>query len=243
MSQREIVHGVLDGARVRLGGDDVDLSRHASSFLTLIVDGFAREFAASHVRFGRDVAADLGLSFEEEYGVQDGTLRLASGIQIFDGVEGRPESVPLHLGAWEGSNFSVHTHLYWGSRRDLLGIFSQVQIVEGDFGLELRPKGSAAFARYPGATMLKEIPSVGLLQMRELTGVAARGLPKWRGTRVAGGELFVNGDPSEASSDCSKTSFFLVGSTAITFVAPAARPPRGVLERLGKLEVGWAPRG
>jgi hypothetical protein len=80
--------------------------------------------------------------------------------------------------------------------------------------MALRPtSGSAVVAP---ATVVKEVPSLGLLEMTVPTAPQATRLPDWKGTATRSGELFSdrlsNGDPY----------FVLAGTDTWTTVLPLA---------------------
>jgi hypothetical protein len=86
--------------------------------------------------------------------------------------------------------------------------------------------------------LLKEIPEIGLLYVQQLTTDVARTLPKWPGSRVRGGELFVTG--SGDGANCGTASFTLVGPNSVVVVMPdAGASSEGVLLGLSDLAVDW----
>jgi hypothetical protein len=241
VGRRQATHAALDGGRVEIGGTRLDLGSQPSSIATFLVNGVAQEFTASYREFGKDRAADLGVPFIEEYSFQGGRLRLASGSRAegYGAADAAIDFVPLHLGTWEGAQYSVHTLSYGTFASDLVGIFDQFNIVETARGIRLIQKKPRPFVGGE-PKVLKEIPSLGLLQIRRLTKIAARVVPRWPGTPVLGGELFKKGEADLFGDSCGKVSFYLASPTALTFIAP---DPDGslaeALDLLADLSVDW----
>lgn len=236
------VHTAINGAQVEIVGDDLELSHPATSIVVFFVNGRAQEFTAGYLEFGKDVEEDLGLVLEEEYDFARGLLRIASGQQVFPtgDSDGSVNVVPLRLATWEGEEFSVHTHLYGGATSDLINVFDQFVIVETGNGLRLIQKRPETTPLYSEPKLLKEIPVLGLLQIRQLTAESARALPRWAGTPVAGGELFVQGNYGENEGECGEVAFYLAGRTAVTFITPDPHTHRDpLMSRLSSLDLTW----
>jgi hypothetical protein len=242
-TRTSIAHTAIDGATVEISGDSIDLREPFTSAAIFTVDGTMHEFSAGVRAFGEAfVRLYPGVSFVEEYRFQGGSLRLASGEQAFPtGVdEPRYRSVPLHVAVWEGRAHSVYTHLYHSSYTELIEIFNHFVIVETETGINLIAKDEGSTPQVGLTTLVKEVPEVGLLQIKELTAVSSRVLPGWRGTPVEGGELFAAGEPATDDSECGELGFYLVGLTAVTHIASEPRAPvHEVLERLESLVVHW----
>jgi hypothetical protein len=242
MFMKQVLHQALDGSHVRVVATEADLTNDASSISTFYVDGRAQEFTASNRGFGEAVALEVGLRFEEEYAFQGGRLRLASGVQSFPtgDPDGTVNVVSLHIGTWEGEKYSVHTHLYGESADGLLGIFNQFLILESALGIRLTQKDPERTPLYSDPKVMKDVPQLGLLQVKPLSTEAARYLPRWEGTRVAGGELFAEADMAAAGDECGKTTFYLVGKDSVSYIAPREGASRQELARqLATLRVAW----
>lgn len=235
------VHKGIDGSTIEMSGDDVDLSPPATSVVSYLVAGRIYEFTASHRDVGRDVARDLGFSLDEAYSLQQGTLAVGSTTQAFP--TGNPdvpdEVIPYHLASWSGRSFSIHTHLYGGTKSELVAVFHQFAIRETQWGVTLVPRGrnSAILERQP--LLMKSVGGIGQFQIHQLTKEFARSLPRSPGTEVRGGELFVSGD-AIAGSDCSELVFQLVSESAHALVLPDEGIDSDRLaSRLSELVVGW----
>jgi hypothetical protein len=189
-------HLAIDGSTVSIEATTFNPDFHASSVGVYNVNGHWQELTTSYRGFGAAVAADLGLSLTESYTLQGGRLRLGTTSVYFpDMGEGVSQTDLLHLAVWEGRRFSVHTHLYNGKAHDLIDVFDRFDIVENAVGIHLQPRepSQVKFAKEPA--LLREVPSIGLLQVRPMTPRVARTVPSLRGTAVSGGELFVGRRP------------------------------------------------
>jgi hypothetical protein len=192
----EATHVAIDGSTVIIDATAFNPDFHASSVGVYTINGHWQELTTSYREFGAAVAADLKLSLTESYTLQGGRLRLGTtSVHFPDMGKGVSQTDLLHLAVWEGERFSVHTHLYNGKAHDLIDVFDRFDILEDAAGIRLQPRdpGHVKFAREP--TLLREVPSVGVLQVRPMTPEVARMVPPWRGTAVRGGELFVGRRP------------------------------------------------
>lgn len=177
---------------------------------------------------GDDVAASLGIgSPESELTFQKGALR------IFRSVEREPRSGLVErpsLVVWRGERHSLVTRLYGMGVAEVLGLLRSVRIGESEYGLTLQPDPSAGSAFARPATLIKEVPGLGLLELSRRTKEHTAQLPPWKGVAVASGELF-----RDTLSDGSP--FFVLSSTAIwaTVVPLASTPVERVPELVGRL--------
>jgi hypothetical protein len=224
-------HRALDGSlvTVRLTGD---LSEPFSSFLELPLGSHLQEFAAGELHASEASARDLGVrTFAEEYQFQDGTLRFGSVAQYDPTVK---IAAQLMVAVWEGRRFSLFTHAYHAAgTTELLKVLNTVRIRETPEGLALVP---TSITPAPAeVSLVKEVPGLGLLQIRPAVGASLNMLPTWPGRAVAGGELFLD------DSGPDRVSWVLAGRTAVTNVVPHAdRNPDDYLPALAELTVEWA---
>src|SRR4029450_1909734 len=94
------------------------------------------------------------------------------------------------VAAWRGRRYCFVTQLYGASTADLLAMLRTLRITEHDDGLAVRPDTKAGSRFGAPATVIKQVPRLGLLDMTPLTVERARELPSWRGLRTRAGELF-----------------------------------------------------
>jgi hypothetical protein len=208
-----VTHRAVDGSRFRLDGS-LDLSAPFTSVADVTIGGRLHEFTAGSVGLAGDVAQALGADrFDEELSYQGGTLLTART---------RPYDPQIRLtedrlvAVWRGHRHSFFTELYGATSSHLLGVLRTLRIEEHDDGLTLRPTagGGAAFAA--PATVLKQVPGLGLLEMAPLTKERAERLPSWRGLRTQAGELY-----RDALSD-GKPYFVLATADTWLSVVPLA---------------------
>jgi hypothetical protein len=238
--RRSRTHVGLDGSRVSVSGVAVDVDRPASSFLTVYVNGRTWEFTGGHRTFGRDVAAESKIEFDERFSFQNDTICAGAVNQVVSVPGGTPDffQTTFRIVVWEGRNYSVHTHVYDGSTAEALGAFDAFRLVETPDGVRMVRRQADKAPNYRAPDLLKEIPEIGLVHIRELTREAARSLPSWPGTRVRGGELFTSG--SAAGDTCGEASFTLVGATSVASVMPEASTASDtVVAGLQELVVDW----
>lgn len=174
--------------------------------------GFARHHALSP-------NLSNGTKLDQEFSFQNGTLRLGSGDQIagedgaYYGSNGHPGRVQWAV--WEGNAHSLLTFRYTASGDfDLLAVLQNFQLNESSDGISAIPidRGNSLYISGPKITV--DVPDFALLDARQLTPKEARELPKGRGTKVRGGELFV------AHKDDHHKYLVLVGETTVTNIHP-----------------------
>ena len=230
MVTRSIEHSVLDGSTVRIAGPDLDLRKPVSSIVTTVVGKLRVEFTVFARGFGAAVAWDVArVRLQEKYAYRGGSLRVGSALD--DG--GR---VDFLIGVWEGRAWSVYAPFYGGDVANLMGVLDLLSLEETDTGLVLVPRDDRI--RYEGSPELtKTIPGVGLLVMSQLTRQVTRDLPRWSGTPVPGGELFVDEVPGVG-----QRHYVLVSPTARTTIMPSPEAAGdSVPSRLVNLNVAWRP--
>lgn len=231
-----VTHRALDGRRFRLTGH-IDLGLPFISVVEVTVPGRLQgrlhEFTAGSARLGDDVAPALGVtSFDEELTYQGGTL-LVGRAQPYDQQINLREDLLLAL--WRGRRHCLVTQMYGMSTADLLGVLRTLRIEEHADGLVLHPSRSGGSDFTGPATVVKEVPELGLLEMSPLTDRHAQQLPPWRGLPTPAGELF-----RDRLSD-GRPYFVLAAADTWTTVLPLARTaPDRVPELVGRLRVQLA---
>lgn len=232
MAASFVTHRALDGGTYHLEGD-VDLRAPCTSAVEVVAGGRLIEFTAGPASLGDDVAASLGIGApESELTFQKGTLR------IFRSVEREPRSGLVErpsLVVWRGERHALVTRLYGLDVAAVLGLLRSVRITESEHGLTLQPDLSAGSAFARPATVIKEVPGLGLLELSRRTKEHTAQLPPWKGVAVASGELF-----RDTLSDGSP--FFVLSSTEIwaTVVPLASTPVERVPELVGRLTLRHA---
>ena len=209
MSDNEVAHRALDGKRYLLSGP-FDLTTPATSVVELAVSGRRCEITAGGPRLGDDVLAALGATgYDEELVYAGGRLAIARTEPYDPQIRLRENRL---TGVWLGKRFSFFTHLYGATSNDLLSVLSGFAIREHDDGIAITPHRPHGFAGT--ATLVKEVPGLGLLEISPLTPQHTAQLPRWRGMTTQAGELFVD-ELSDGSP-----YFVLAGSDTWTTVLP-----------------------
>lgn len=186
-AQVPVAHRALDGRRFLLDGP-LDLSAPFTSVADLTIGGRLHEFTAGAVGLADEVARALGVvRFDEELTFQGGAL-LTARTQPYDPQIRLTED--RLVAVWRGRRYCFFTELYGATTVDLLGVLRKLSVEERDDGLTLRPVGASGAGFAAPATVLKEVPGLGLLEMAPLTRQRAGQLPSWRGLRTQAGELF-----------------------------------------------------
>ncbi|OLF19313.1 hypothetical protein BU204_01760 [Actinophytocola xanthii] len=222
-----VVHRALDGRRYELSGP-LDLGRPCTSSVEVTVGGRRHELVAGSTGLGAEVATALGLSgFDEELRFDGGTLLVGRTRRAEPGSRITED---LLLVVWQGRRHCLIGHFYATTTATAVELLHSLGIAEHDDGLMLRPRDPASALAAP-ATLVKEIPTLGLLELTVPSAPQATRLPAWKGARTRSGELFSdrlsNGDPY----------FVLAGADTWTTVLPLAatdleRVP-AVVDRLG----------
>jgi hypothetical protein len=226
-----VVHRALDGRRYELSGT-LDLGYPSTSSVRVTVRGRLYELVAGVSGLAEEVAAALGVSgFDEELRFAGGSLLIGRARRVEPGSRITED---LLLAVWRGRRHCLISHFYDTSSTTAVAALDTLGITEHDDGVAVRPTaGSAVVAP---ATVVKEVPSLGLLEMTVPSAPQATRLPDWKGTPTRSGELFSdrlsNGDPY----------FVLVGADTWTTVLPLAdtdlaRVP-ALVDRLGTRLLG-----
>ncbi|CAM3158997.1 hypothetical protein [Stackebrandtia soli] len=182
-----VTHRALDGVAYTLSGD-LDLTRPATSVAEVVAAGRVHEFTMGIDSLGDDLAAALGIDeFDSELSFNDGVLRTAVTTE-YDPQTQLVEH-PL-LVVWQGKHHCLVTRLYRASVSDALGLLRTLGIREEADGLSLTPDASAGTVFAGPATIIKEVPRLGLLEMAAPTAEQTAQLPPWKGVPVSGGELY-----------------------------------------------------
>ncbi len=194
MPEATAVHRALDGASYVLRGD-FELDRPATSVADVVVGNRMHEFTSGVAQLADDVAKALGLSgFDEEFSFNGGTLRTAVKRE-YDPQNHLVEE-PL-LVSWCGENYSLVTRMYHASVSDAVALLRTLGVDERDDGLYFTPDEEIGMAG--PATVIKEIPRLGLLEMALPSEEQTAQLPPWKGISVSAGELYrdtlANGNP------------------------------------------------
>jgi hypothetical protein len=186
-----------------------------------------------------------GMRFEEEYVLDGATVRLGWGEQrvgadgnssMEEGPDGRLRRARIHMAIWTGRSYELHILRYSGGSEVLLAMLGQLAITETETGIVCAPKDRASTAFVEGPSVIIDVPGFGLLEAFQLTSPQAKGLPRYAGSRVAGGELFVRDQGTP------KRHFVMASDSALTYVVPDHGVSDETLQAgLAELTVRWQP--
>ncbi|MGN9891662.1 hypothetical protein [Micromonospora sp. L31] len=186
-AEASVAHRAMDGRRFRLTGP-LDFSAPFTSVVELAIAGRRHEFTAGSVGLADEMAQALGVDdFDEKLTYQGGTL-LTARARSYDAQIRLTED--RLVAAWRGRRYCFLTQLYGASTAQLLAMLRTLRITEHDDGVIVRPDTRAGSRFAAPATVLKQVPGLGLLDMTPLTAERTRQLPSWRGLRTGAGELF-----------------------------------------------------
>lgn len=208
-----VVHRALDGRRYELSGT-LDLGLPSTSSLRVTVGRSMVELVSGVPGLADDVARGLGVPrFDEELRFAGGTLLLGRVRRAEPAVRAAED---ILLAVWRGRRHCLISHFYDTSTAKAVATLATLGIVEHDDGIVVRPDTAAGSAAAGPATVIKEVPSLGLLELTVRSAPQATALPAWRGLPTRSGELFSdtlsNGDPY----------FVLAGADTWTTVLPLA---------------------
>ncbi|GAB3470110.1 hypothetical protein [Actinophytocola sediminis] len=208
-----VVHRALDGRRYELSGT-LDLGHPSTSSVRVAVRGRTHELVAGVSGLAEEVAGALAVSgFDEELRFAGGTLLIGRTSRVEPGSRITED---ILLAVWRGRRHCLISHFYGTSTAAAVEALDTLGITEHDDGMAIRPKADAGSAVLAPASVVKEVPALGLLEVTVPTAPQATRLPDWKGARTRSGELFTdrlsNGDPY----------FVLAGADTWTTVLPLA---------------------
>ncbi|WP_062213543.1 hypothetical protein [Streptomyces sp. NBRC 109706] len=208
-----VEHRALDGVAYHLGGD-LDLSRPATSVVEVVTEGRLHEFTSGPLGLADAVAGSLGVTaFDSELSFQGGTLRTVTTSE-YDPQAQQVESPTLVV--WQGRRHSLVTRLYRAALTDVLLLLRTLGLAEHDDGVTLTPDQDTGSRWARPATVVKEVPGLGLIEMSRRTREHGAQLPPWQGASVPAGELF-----RDTLSD-GRPFFVLNGARAWATIVPLA---------------------
>lgn len=232
-----VVFTGIDGSTIKVTSALLFTRDGYTSQAVVEFDSQQQEFAAGRLELGQLVAKANGIVFDEEYSLQNGTLRLGHTAQ-YDPQSGLFYSV--NLGVWFGQVHSLETVSHSGGTSDLISLFSRIRIFESDTGLWIRPTDAGVQLQHAGqhAPVVRvRIQRLGLLDVFELTSDKASQVPAWPGEAVPGGNLYVAN-----ANDPERLYLVLVGSTTLTRIDPEESfVETDFVAAAADLTVDWAP--
>ena len=236
MSESAVKHTALDGSLVEIASSH-DLGVPATTYL------FAaqHEFESGTIPFVREIASEFQISqFDEAYELQGGTLYRAA--RLLEDQQG--DEFLYSLAVWEGTTFSVKTRV--GAQfpsSEVIELFNLFTIQESPTGISLIPResrGSIDYEARVAPSIVKGLPRLGTLTIRQLTRETARHLPPWGGYAVAGGQLYKD----RPTSQDERQMFTHVADKAMSSLWPEPDADLSdVVSALSELRVQWSKGG
>lgn len=220
-AEASVTHRALDGRRFRLSGQ-LDLGEPFTSAVNISVGGRVHELTAGPIGLGAELARANGVErLDEVLSFQGGTLRIGRAGHFDAGIRLAEDVL---VAVWEGQRYCLVSWLYRATASDVVGVLRTLRIIEHDDGIALEPGAGCQFADQ--ATVTKQVPGLGLLEVSARTAQHTRTLPGWQGVATRAGELFQdtlgNGHPY----------FVLAGADTWTTVLPLADTAVGQLPAL-----------
>lgn len=226
-------HAALDGSEVSVSAD-ADLSRPMTAFGFVRPDGWRTAQPLNVFPPGKSerVLSTVGRAHPEvdyellgDVDVNGGVLRMAR--------VRRPVATGGHrqfvYAVWEGSTASITTSVR-GDRATMEDLFDRVRFRQVPTGIAV---DSPVDDSIRPLRCLKEVGQT-LLEIRPLSPVVTRSLPRGRGRRVANGEMFRR---TEASRDV-----LVVTPTAAVYAAPIGNNADEHVELAADIAVTWGER-
>lgn len=211
-----------------------------------------RQVSALHIAsggpgFGESSALDPQLGREtqlkHEVEIHGGRLRIWSGLQPIGPDEqeyaelspsGAPSLQPVHFAVWDVEAFELLVIRYARTAEDLLALFEDFVLSRGPQGLECIPVDPSVFWFSEPASVILDLPDVGIAEVSELAARAGRAAPRYPGTAVAGGELYVEREASQ------HTYFVHVSDSTITHLSPFdSDNVQPAIDLLGTMQISW----
>ncbi|MGX7825983.1 hypothetical protein ACTG9Q_12895 [Actinokineospora sp. 24-640] len=188
MVETTVAHLALDGTRYEFAGP-FDLGQPFTSTAEVNVGGSRHEVVSGVPGLGADLAAALGVpGFDEELRFAEGTLRIGRARRHDAGTHRREDVL---LAEWQGQHRCLISHFYGVTTRAVLGVLNALRIAEHDDGVTIRPLAPASEPVGP-ATVTKQVPRLGLVELTLRSAPQATRLPAWRGVATPSGELFTD---------------------------------------------------
>lgn len=229
-------HLAIDGSIVSIEAE-VDLSSGATTAGWAIVPSLMQSHPftiapSGHSRtveeFARSSIRDLSRVAVEEFALKGGTLRVAE-VRLPRATGGTRD---LTVGAWEGRSGCLSTSLVGHVKDRLIEVFDTLAFSESARGLAI---DSPVVPRPRPPEVIKEIPEVGIVNIRPAVHSELELIPRTRGLVTKHGELFRRREGGNA--------LLLVARSAIARIDPVgAVASERLVAAAESLRVEWTPR-
>lgn len=231
-----VEHVSIDGSVVSIDAD-ADLQAGATATGWVIVPSLrqAHPFTVSPPGHSaiveetvRENAADLEIGPIEDYSTKGGQLRITEVRMPTATGDFRT----LTVGAWESENGCLSTSLVGSQTDRLVEVFDTVNFSARRGGLAF---DSPVTTRPREPAIVKNVPGVGVLDVKPAIASVLEHVPRQRGHATTGGELFRYRESSNA--------LMLVTDSAVVALTPTPEADgRELLAVAENLRVEWSPR-
>jgi hypothetical protein len=228
-------HLAIDGSVIAIEAD-ADLTMQATATGWAIVPSLMRAhpfaiYPAGHSsRVEQTIRSnfpDLEIRSVEDFSLKQGTLRVAE-VTLPTATNGKRD---LTVGAWEGKSGCITTSLVGAERQRLIEVFDTLQFSERARGLAI---DSPITPRPREPEVIKEIPELGVLNIRPAIPSTLERIPRSRGHLTNHGELFRIRETSQ--------TLIYVSPSAVVRIDPRDRADaREMLAVARDLRVEWSP--
>jgi hypothetical protein len=232
-----VEHLAIDGSVVSFEAD-ADLTTQATATGWVIVPSLMRAhpftiYPAGHSAVIEEAVRSYFPAFKilsvEEYSLKAGKLRVAE-VKLPTATNGIRE---LSVGAWEGRSGCLSTSLVGLHRARLVEVFDSLQFNERSRGIAIQ---SPVTPRPREPMVIKEIPELGVLDVRPAIPSTLERIPKARGQMTAHGEFF--------RVRATSSALMYVTPSAVVRIDPLDKADtRAMLAVAQELRVEWSPRG
>lgn len=243
----EVQHRAVDGSVFRLVIPGSDLPFKYTCDSEFMDGGKSRALCAGPPGHTLDVAneADFGVvEFEQEYSFLGGTIRIGSSPLVDSGdgayyferdAEGNTVPMRRWLLAWEGRSSAFHTQQMGVDRSAfLLNFINRLSMHETTDGLVLDAIDGDPVVYNTGPSLVKWVPRLGIIESFQLNSRALSKVPRWAGTTVRYGELFL------AHSTEDDHYFVHLSRTALTWIIPSHNVLEStVLQIVSEMQADW----
>lgn len=208
-----MLHTLIDGASVQLEAP-ADLSLPPTSFARWTVAGNRFEFGAGKPEFADSFARGLGLSnYDADLTFEGGRLQAGTDTVLDETTRW---SASRSWVVWRGRHYSFFTQRINVPMDELIQVVASFEVHEESAGVVLIPRSdsvvSAAGSGVP--CLYKGINGIGLMSIWSSGGAGTPVVPKWRGQKVRGGDLYQSGT-TELESGAVQHTLLLVGTSTV----------------------------
>lgn len=229
-------HIAIDGSTISIEAG-VDLTSQTTATGWAIVPALSQShpfavYPAGHSRIVEEVASSslrgITIVSREEFSLKGRTLRVAE-VQVPRSTGGMRD---LTVAAWEGSTGCLTTSMPGHRTKQLVEVFDTLAFSESARGLAI---DSPVVPRPRPPELIKEIPELGIVNIRPAVYSELELVPRARGFATKHGELFRRSEGGPA--------LMLVGRSAIARIDPIGDvEPERLIAAAQDLRIEWAPR-